>query len=755
MKLSRGLKDTIKKDAMKNVRRSNMAGEANLYLHVEELRAKQKVNAGPERIAIPRKTALVLADMAPRYNWGHRCQHILYDSNTGKPYKAIDAEFPPTGFFTNPGEFEAIHTPVKPADELRERKRRVARVPAITNALTNARGNRYAILFSGMSNNRHVNDIEFLYRTLLDIYGFDPANIHVLNQNGTIDYFGDPHPVGNWPGDNTPYRMVVNDQGTKAELQNVLDDLATQLREDDFLIIHTNNHGGHDGTQSNLCCYGVPNWVPYNASDFATKLHSLPRFAVLMVMMEQCHSGGFLNPITDRSPARWTHVAAACREDRSSIGGANFDPFALDWIAGVTGQYADGSGLSQTVDTNGDGRISAAEAFAYADAVHHPYDTPVSADSPGGYGAYVFLGLPAHDLFIRDNLEDHGREPLVAGGLASSPDVIVYNQELLDPQGTLGSPAAQGRADLGEPVEYGQSNFVYLRVQNRGNNPTSGSAELYWAYPSTFPTPASWNLINNIAIPQLAPDEFRVVGPIVWPRGFIPSPGHYCFVALINSGDDPAPNPATIHSVDDFYRFIRECNNAAWKNFDVVNMINGTTNKLVFHIQGWPGNSIYSDLLIDLKQLPSKAEVVLRILKRVTEESASTGLRLIEESTLYRRYKATSGRVSSLRKMKLKASEDCQASLEFVLPDSIKDGRYDVSVAQLVDGLEMGRITQALVVATHPFVANRNTGEVHVHECDWVDKMNRSHIVAYTTVERALRHGYNGCHFCLPEHDTG
>ena len=390
MILSKEISDTIKKDALNNIKRKNTVGEVNLYLYEEELPAKHILKAGPEDISIPKKTAFVFADKAPQYNWGHSCEYLSYDANTGDLYDKKEAEFPPINFFTDPKKFEAFHTPVKQIDTLEEKKLTMKPIPAITYALTNAPGNRYAILFSGMSNNRHVNDIEFLYRTLIDIYGFDPANIYVLNQNGTIDYYGYPHPVGNWPGDNTPYRMIVNSQGTKNDFENVLSELALKIKSEDLLFIHTNNHGGHDGQQSNICCY--PNWDTYTALDFSAKLHSLPQFKVLMVMMEQCHSGGFLRPIFRNSPATWTHVAAACEEDKSSIGGANFDPFALDWIAGITGHYTDGTGLSQEVDVNRDGRISAVEAFAYADTVHDPYDTPVSNDSPRGYGKYIFLG---------------------------------------------------------------------------------------------------------------------------------------------------------------------------------------------------------------------------------------------------------------------------------------------------------------------------------------------------------------------------
>jgi hypothetical protein len=85
-------------------------------------------------------------------------------------------------------------------------------------------------------------------------------------------------------------------------------------------------------------------------------------------------------------------------------GGVNFDPFAEDWIAGITGLYESGSALTQTVDSNNDGRISATEAFNFANAVHHQGDTPTTADKPACYGAYIFLGLPKNDVIIKRKL---------------------------------------------------------------------------------------------------------------------------------------------------------------------------------------------------------------------------------------------------------------------------------------------------------------------------------------------------------------
>jgi hypothetical protein len=240
------------------------------------------------------------------------------------------------------------------------------------------KGQRYAILFSGASNNRHTNDLEFLYRTLRDIYGFPEANIFVLNYDGTINYSGNPKPVTSWPGDTTAYRMPVHGQGTKADLDSVLDTLKTKLQQNDVLLIHTNNHGGHNGTQSYLCTYSG---ASYLASDFGSKIGTLPKFECLMVMMEQCHSGGFNAPVLANSPATYTSVSSACEELKNSIGGAHFDPFARDWIAAMAGNTPYGGALASNPDSDGTGKVSAREAHNYADAVKDPYDTPVYSES--------------------------------------------------------------------------------------------------------------------------------------------------------------------------------------------------------------------------------------------------------------------------------------------------------------------------------------------------------------------------------------
>jgi hypothetical protein len=366
----------------------------NLFIEERTMKKGQDIMAGHQRIPIKEDTVMVFADEAPYLNWAHPCRYYLYDEKKGELYDEVQAKFPP--YLTEPpGTYRAVHLPMPLAPDwaylkqvmmVAERWREKVRGPfRLANEVT-----RYAILFSGSSNYRHVNDLEFLYRTLIDVYHFPPENIHVLNYNGAINYSGGPKPVGNWPGDDTPYRIQVNDQGTKVGFENAIDSLKNHIDSNDFLFIHTNNHGGHN-TESYLCTYGTG--PDYLASDFAAKLSELPRFSQLMVMMEQCHSGGFETQVINNSPADETSFAAACEEDRSSTAGdLIFDPFARDWISAVNGLDPYGAALSFDPDIIDDNNISASEAYNYADTEKDPYDTPVYEEAPMGCGDDMYLG---------------------------------------------------------------------------------------------------------------------------------------------------------------------------------------------------------------------------------------------------------------------------------------------------------------------------------------------------------------------------
>ncbi len=384
MPISDEIKEKIKKDAMSKVEKLNKIEKANIYFYEDKLPEDTDTvgffidNAASFKAKPQEENVLVLVDHEPQYNWGHDCQHLIYNADTGDHQETIDSRFPPVTFIEKPEKYETLNAPVK---FIEEKEFEVKAIPALDNLLYSVSGKRYALLYSGMSNNRHVNDIEYLYRVLIDVYKFDANKIFVHNMDGTINYYGGPHPVRNWPGDNTPYRMVVNENGSKARLFSRLNSLKGLLKKNDLLFIHTNNHGGGPTDPSSpddatLCCY--PNWDSCTSTEFINKFKELPNFDTLVVMMEQCHSGGFSKPIIDNSPARKTSFAAACLKTKSSMGGANFDPFAYEWIKSIN------TGVTVTA------------AYKYAKEHTVAYDTPNYADAPRRCGKNIFLSAYAY-----------------------------------------------------------------------------------------------------------------------------------------------------------------------------------------------------------------------------------------------------------------------------------------------------------------------------------------------------------------------
>ena len=359
----------------------------NLYVDSAVREKGQAIGPAFQGIIADRPTILVFVDDNPLANFGHPCRYFLYDASNGEPYREAPARFPP---YTGPKPpetlkpfYEPIHVnpsatafPVRP----------IPRCPIIFPD-----GTRYAVLFSGMSNTRHLNDLEFLYRTLIDLYGFDKNNIYALSYDGTTNTQEGANVT--WPGDGTPYRINVTGQGTRADFEAAIDDLKTRIRPDDVLLIHTNNHGDNDGPGLSFLCYYPSFQNKYYVADFTNKLAELPQFRELIVMMEQCCSGGFDTQVIAKSSAGATSIAAAATETQLSWASpdGHWDSFARDWISAQAGHDPYGAALVSNPDTDGDGKIEAEEAFAYALSIQNPSDSP-NYDESSEAGGDIALG---------------------------------------------------------------------------------------------------------------------------------------------------------------------------------------------------------------------------------------------------------------------------------------------------------------------------------------------------------------------------
>jgi hypothetical protein len=403
------VKKRIIDDALKQfIKNRGSHADPAMYFDNKVLKKGEKIDLFEKTIKIEEPTNLVFIDEQPGLNWGHACQYLLYQADKGKLINKVDAKFPP---FLTKNSVEGMEIFKTPRILNNFEKRRTlkfpldpARLTAYTKLrplpfrLTKVEGRRYAIFFSGGSNCRHVNDMEFFYRTLLDIYAYNPSDIFICNYDGNINWikagWWEPaqdlaNPI-NYPVDNTPFRMQVDEPGTRNGFQSIIAQLTGMMKRYDCLLIHTNNHGWYGnkpGGANDEGFISLPGSSKYWASDFVSDLSNLPQFKNLLVVMEQCSSGSFIQPIMNNSPADNTVVQTAVPAKESSAGGWYFDPWIELWISAMAGVRGDGSALAVSPDDDLDSKISAFEAYDYALG----QDNPQMDESTADFSKKVFL----------------------------------------------------------------------------------------------------------------------------------------------------------------------------------------------------------------------------------------------------------------------------------------------------------------------------------------------------------------------------
>jgi Zn-dependent metalloprotease len=230
------------------------------------------------------------------------------------------------------------------------------------------------------------------------------------------------------------------------------------------------------------------------------------------------------------------------------------------------------------------------------------------------------------DTYVRDNLSDTGAEPFPGGYLWASPDIINRTSPSPDPATDFANLADDS---LWENVEFGQDNFVYVRLQNRGAETGDATVNVYFSSASTFGTPASWIRVGATAEAGIAPGTTRITGPITFPSGSIPAPGHYCMIAVVSSALDPAPDHTLISSVSMYLDYVRGTNNIAYRNMNVVDAVPGTGGTATMIVRGIGDEIEGWALRFDDERFVQGARVVVRGPAEVLEAAVPRGLRLI------------------------------------------------------------------------------------------------------------------------------
>lgn len=175
------------------------------------------------------------------------------------------------------------------------------------------------------------------------------------------------------------------------------------------------------------------------------------------------------------------------------------------------------------------------------------------------------------NIFIRDTLSDNGDIPNT-GGVNVSPDIIPQQKAVNpgDVQTEFGS--ATYSQDLGQQIEFGQSNYIYSRAKNPTGNTLEATLTIYYAAAGMFQHPSQWEK-NKIGSGQLlsipANSVLAAPEPDIWKPEQMPTIGHYCLIGVLTGNGLPTV-PGSFSTAEAWYQFCRDNNIVAQRNIEIV-----------------------------------------------------------------------------------------------------------------------------------------------------------------------------------------
>ena len=172
-------------------------------------------------------------------------------------------------------------------------------------------------------------------------------------------------------------------------IRDRLRDLGRQMGGDDRLMVYVTAHGGsgEDESPRNTSIY-TWNHRRFRASEFENWLDQTPQAAPVVMVMVQCYAGGFANVIfndadPDKGLSRQLRAgffaqvhdrpAAGCTPE---VNQETYQEYSSFFFAALAGHDRNGIAI-EGADYDGDGKVSFAEAHAYAVCESETIDIPV------------------------------------------------------------------------------------------------------------------------------------------------------------------------------------------------------------------------------------------------------------------------------------------------------------------------------------------------------------------------------------------
>jgi len=348
----------------------------NLYLDGTVYKQDDFIGPRFQQIRAKESCVVVFADDHPLSNFAHDCRYLLYDEESHRFLREIAARFPPY-VDGPPTKYEVIHTGVliRIGREIVPPPEVPLQPPGIPVPPPMPR-ERHAILFAGTGDPWTLNDLEYCYKLLIH-FGFKTTNIHVLYHDG--------NPQSNNPSLEvwSPHTIPINGAGTRQNFQAACTHIQQSTPPADLVFIHTNGHG-ETGTSPKESFLYQHSGGAFHSSEFCQDLATLGPHKSLLIMMEQCSSAGFINPVIAAKGlgtinAARISIACASAGVSAQTQDGRFNQFAKAWIEAQFQQDLDGKFVAS--NTSGNAFVEADEAFVHGSGIAVA-DHPVMGNDP-------------------------------------------------------------------------------------------------------------------------------------------------------------------------------------------------------------------------------------------------------------------------------------------------------------------------------------------------------------------------------------
>jgi len=396
----------------------------------------------------------------------------------------------------------------------------------------------YAVLFNGSSkgsDQTYLNDLEFIFRTLINDYGYTKDNIMVLSYSGT--YY-------DLDGDNVD---DVDFPGTREDADTVFARLKRVVTDGDVVFFYATDHGstlyGNCNTAA-LEVYEGNRIFDQNIAAYFDSLDTPDREIIKIFTFGECYSGGMIPELSALDyPVMIATATKACDEKSNAwddpgcpdtLVSCDHCAYLFHWTAALHGSTPDGSSATYA-DINNDGYVSIKEAsrFAvmndeFAQVNSSPKETPQYWDTDCIVGQKMTLdgklsSLPGMIAFFH---QCHAPFPCRWGSWRSCGGTGPFPSESYGDSNDRRTVEATVWTDP-QPAP-GETTYVYARVRNGGDTPlTSAEVNFYYSDPGfslIYPqTGLSWFATETV--PFLPPHAILTVGPVA----FVAPPEGNCF----------------------------------------------------------------------------------------------------------------------------------------------------------------------------------------------------------------------------------